>query len=69
MGSRRSCGWWLLLAPSEAGCVSTPLARELVDAVRTASDEVWSVFLREFKRWCASEALPMYQPRQLGGTI
>ncbi len=27
---------------------------ESVDAVRTASDEVWGVFLREFKRWCAS---------------
>ena len=28
---------------------------EPVDAVRTASDEAWSVFLREFKLWCASD--------------
>ena len=28
---------------------------ESVDVVRTASEEAWSVFLREFKRWCASE--------------
>jgi len=26
-----------------------------VDDVRTASEEVWGVFLREFTRWCASE--------------
>jgi len=26
-----------------------------VYSVRTASEEVWSVFLREFKRWYASE--------------
>lgn len=24
-----------------------------VDAVRTASDETWNLFLREFKLWCA----------------
>lgn len=28
---------------------------EYVDGVRISSDEVWSVFLREFKHWCASE--------------
>ena len=28
---------------------------ERVYGVRTSSDEAWSVFLREFKRWCASE--------------
>ena len=26
-----------------------------MDGVRTASEEAWSVFLREFKRWCALE--------------
>ena len=26
-----------------------------MDDVRTASEETWGVFLREFKRWCASE--------------
>jgi len=30
---------------------------ESVYAVRTASDEAWGVFLREFKRWCASEEI------------
>lgn len=28
---------------------------ESVDSVRTPSDEAWSVFLREFKLWCASK--------------
>ena len=28
---------------------------ERVDDVRTASEEGWGMFLREFKRWCASE--------------
>ena len=28
---------------------------ERVDDVRTSSDEAWGVFLREFKRWCASD--------------
>ena len=45
----------MLIDAGEAGCVSTPLARESVDGVRTASDEAWGVFLREFKRWCTSE--------------
>ena len=26
-----------------------------MDDVRTPSEEAWGVFLREFKRWCASE--------------
>ena len=28
---------------------------ERVDVIRTAPEEAWSVFLREFTRWCASE--------------
>lgn len=28
---------------------------ERVDAVRMPSDEAWTVFLREFKLWCASK--------------
>jgi len=28
-----------------------------VDVIRTAPDEIWGVFLREFRRWCASEEL------------
>lgn len=28
---------------------------ERVDDVRTASEEGWSIFLRNFKRWCISE--------------
>ena len=28
---------------------------ESIDAVRTPSEEAWSVFLREFKRWCVSK--------------
>jgi len=28
---------------------------ESVDDVRTPPDQAWSVFLREFTRWCASD--------------
>jgi len=30
---------------------------ERVDDVRTASEETWGVFLREFKRWCTSDEI------------
>ncbi len=28
---------------------------ERVDVIRTASEEAWGVFLREFTRWCVSD--------------
>ena len=70
MGSRRSCGWLLLIDAGEADCVSTPLARKSIGSpayrnslystgatggdVRTG-DKAWRAFLAELKVWCESE--------------
>lgn len=43
------------VAPAALGNQPGMIWGESVDAVRTASEEAWAVFLRDFKRWCISE--------------
>ena len=70
VGSRRSCGWWLLIEVGETGCVSTPLVRKSVGLPacynspsiirgrrpnRRTQGEAWNVFLAESRVWYEAE--------------